>query len=102
MSTRWWGLLANLTGGYFRGPPAPGCHARASWIAQQLNQELGIFVRAARNTALCTLAEDLPAPILADLLGMHITTAVRWTKLVKRDWTHYLAERVTPTVPVGH
>lgn len=81
---------------------APGCHARASWIAQQLNQELGIFVRAARNTALCTLAEDLPAPILADLLGMHITTAVRWTKLVKRDWTHYLAERVTPTVPVGH
>lgn len=73
---------------------APGCHARASWITQQLNQELGIFVRRARNAALCTLAQDLPAPVLADLLSMHITTAVRWTKLTSRDWTDYLVERM--------
>jgi hypothetical protein len=42
---------------------------------------------------LCSLAGDLPASVLADLLGIHITTAVRWSKLVKRDWASYLAVR---------
>jgi hypothetical protein len=84
---------------------APGSHARASWIADQLNSELSISVRRARNTALCTLAQDLPAPVLAELLDMHVTTAVRWTKLVKRDWTSYLSERTRSydaTSPAGH
>lgn len=71
----------------------PGSHARSSWISDQLNSQLGLQVRQARNTALCTLAGDLPAPVLAELLDMHVTTAVRWTKLVKRDWTEYLGER---------
>jgi hypothetical protein len=55
--------------------------------------ELGVHLRAARNTALMTLAEDLPASILAELLGLNIGTAVRWTKLAQRDWTDYLAVR---------
>ena len=74
---------------------APGHHARASWISEQLNCDLGLSLRRARNTALCTLAEDLPASVLADLLGIHITTATRWTKLVKRDWAQYVSERTT-------
>ena len=37
-----------------------------------------INVRISRNGALAALAADLPAAVLADLLGMHINTAVRW------------------------
>jgi hypothetical protein len=72
---------------------APGTHAKASWMSQQLTEQLGIFVRISRNTALCALAEDLPAPVLAELLNVHITTAVRWTTLVKRDWAKFVATR---------
>jgi hypothetical protein len=53
----------------------------------------GIQVRTARNGALAALATDLPAPILADLLGMHINTAVRRVTYARRDWTDYLAAR---------
>ncbi|MEU4239693.1 hypothetical protein [Actinoplanes sp. NPDC026619] len=44
------------------------------------------MARGGRNTALINLAADLPAPILANLLGPHIATAVRWTKYACRDW----------------
>jgi len=52
-----------------------------------------INVRIARNGALAALAADLPAAVLADLLGMHINTAVRWVKYVGRDWADYIAAR---------
>jgi hypothetical protein len=38
----------------------------------------------------------LPASVLADLLGIHINTAVRWAHRAKRDWTSYLAARAAP------
>jgi len=47
--------------------------------------------RAAHNSALIELATDLPTPIVADTLGIHIETAVRWSKYAKRDWADYLA-----------
>jgi hypothetical protein len=37
----------------------------------------GIDAGSTRNTALLTLAADLPAPVLADLLGLHVDTASR-------------------------
>jgi hypothetical protein len=46
---------------------------------------------ARRNGALAALAADLPAAILADLLGMHVHTAVRWVTYARRDWAEYLA-----------
>lgn len=58
---------------------------------------LGIDTRTARNAALISLANDLPTPILADVLGLHTTTAERWAHLANRDWTAYIAERVTNT-----
>ena len=61
--------------------------------------EFGLRVRPARNAALCALAADLPAPVLADLLGLRITTAVRWAHLVRRDWTSYLASRKAQVTP---
>jgi hypothetical protein len=45
----------------------------------------GIRVRTARNGALAALA--------ADLLGMHINTAVRWVTYARRDWADYLSAR---------
>jgi hypothetical protein len=61
-------------------------------MTQKLSRH-GITVRAVRNGALAALAADLPAAILADLLGMHVNTAVRWVIYARRDWTDYLADR---------
>jgi hypothetical protein len=46
-----------------------------------------------RYGATAALATDLPAAILADLLGMHINTAIRWVTYTRRDWADYLAAR---------
>ncbi len=58
------------------------------------NKELGIFVRPARGAALSALAADLPAPVLADLLGLSIATATRWGALAARDNAEYIAARI--------
>lgn len=65
-------------------------------LTTRLNR-YGINTRPARNGALVALAADLPAPIMADLLGMHINTAVRWVQFARRDWTDYLAARAART-----
>jgi hypothetical protein len=88
-----------------RGNPAswlfpgqvPGRHLSVNGLVRQLNTH-GIQARTARSAALINLAADLPAAILADLLGLHINTAVRWVKRAKRDWASYLAARAeTPS-----
>ncbi|MFE6404451.1 hypothetical protein [Streptomyces alboflavus] len=56
-------------------------------------KDYGIDIRSARNTAVLALASDLPAPILSQILGIHINTAVDWGKYVKRDWTGYIQDR---------
>src|SRR6266545_3470370 len=53
-----------------------------------------VDARPARNGALISLAADLPAPVLADVLGLHTSTAVYWATLAKRDWSNYLAARI--------
>jgi len=53
----------------------------------------GISPHAGRNAALLDLATDLPASVVADLLGLHPGTAVKWSKITKRDWASYLASR---------
>lgn len=70
----------------------PGRHLADNYLVRLLN-ERGIRTRSARNGALISLAADLPAPILADLLGLHINTAVRWVRRSKRDWTSYVETR---------
>jgi hypothetical protein len=46
-----------------------------------------------RNAALIALAGQLPTPVLADALGIHIHTARHWASYLQRDWSTYLAER---------
>lgn len=64
----------------------------ATPLAQRLTNH-GIGVRAAKNTAVLSLASDLPAPVLSQILGVHINTAVHWVKYVKRDWASYVESR---------
>jgi hypothetical protein len=61
-------------------------------LTNRLNRH-GISARPARNGALIAPAADLPAAIIADLLGMHINTAVRWVRYAGRDWADHLAAR---------
>jgi hypothetical protein len=79
----------------------PGQPISSPALSHRLNRH-GIPARAARNTALMALAADLPAAVLADLLGMHINTAVRWTTYARRDWAEYLAARAADQEPGGY
>jgi hypothetical protein len=53
----------------------------------------GIEPRQYRNQALAAWAGEIPAPVLADILGLHVTTAEQWAQRARRDWTSYVAER---------
>lgn len=52
----------------------PGQHVTAGFLGRKLVQ-YGIQARPTRNAAILALAKDLPAAVLADLLGMHVITA---------------------------
>lgn len=69
----------------------PGRPISASRLAERL-RALGIHARPARSTALFGLASELPAALLARLLGIHISVAVQWQQASSGDWTRYAAE----------
>lgn len=46
----------------------------------------------ARSTALFQLSTELPAALLARVLGIHITVAVAWQHASAGDWTPYAAD----------
>ena len=70
-------------------PTRPASHA---YLRTGLRRH-GITTHAARNTAVGALAAELPAPVLAGITGLHISTATRWTRSTRRDWTEYVAAR---------
>ena len=72
----------------------PGAHVYPGRLATALNQKIGIYVRPGRGAALNALATDLPAPVLAELLGLSVTTATRWSALAARDNADYVAARI--------
>ena len=69
----------------------PGQPITASRLADRL-RALGIPTQAARRAALTDLAAHLPAAVLADLLDLHPTTAVKWMHQAGADWTRYAAD----------
>ncbi|GAA3717261.1 hypothetical protein GCM10022204_41470 [Microlunatus aurantiacus] len=75
----------------------PGRPATQPASAESLRRRLanvGITsVRSARNTALITLAREVPPVVLADLLGLSVGAAVRWRDLSGGTWTSYTAQR---------
>jgi len=73
--------------GRFSGRPAS-----VTALSEKLNRH-GIRLEPTRNTARAAWASDIPAPIAADLLGLQVSTAARWTARTRGDWTDYLATR---------
>lgn len=75
----------------------PGAHPGRPLSSDQLGIRLasyGIDARAARTNLMLDLAaEGLSPSFLADLLGMHPGTAVKWVHAAGGDWTGYAAER---------
>jgi hypothetical protein len=69
----------------------PGQPITAKRLAERL-RGLGIPVQAGRRAALIDLAGHMPAAVLAGLLGLHPTTAVKWMHQAGADWTRYAAE----------
>jgi hypothetical protein len=64
-------------------------------------RQLGIQSGPSRSTALYKIATDLPAAILARMLGIHISVAVAWQRASGGDWTTYAAEVSRRTVRRG-
>ncbi|MFD8916086.1 hypothetical protein [Streptomyces sp. NPDC059575] len=54
----------------------------------------GFHTIPARSAALIALAGQLPSPVLAELLNIHIHTARKWASYSRPDWSVYLAERI--------
>jgi hypothetical protein len=69
----------------------PGRPISAYQLAERLRQ-LGLHPGQARSTALFQLATDLPAAVLARMLGIHISVAVAWQRASNGDWASYAAE----------
>ena len=69
----------------------PGHPISSARMTERLRQ-LGIQSGQSRSTALFQLATDLPAAILARMLGIHISVAVAWQRASSGDWTNYAAE----------
>src|SRR6266567_1105477 len=69
----------------------PGRPIRATHLGQRL-KDLGIQPGQARSTALFQLATELPAALLARMLGIHIDVAVAWQRASAGDWMTYAAD----------
>ena len=76
----------------------PGQPISAFQLAERLRQ-LGIRCGQSRSAALFQLATDLPAAVLARMLGIHISVAVPWQRASAGDWTAYAAEVSRRTRP---
>lgn len=94
-------LLASRTGHAVLGDQGtsrwlfPGGQPNRPISAEHLTErlrQLGLRAGQARSTALFQLATDLPAAILARMLGIHISVAVTWQRASSGDWTTYAAD----------
>ncbi|MGH2701546.1 MAG: hypothetical protein ACRDJ2_07190 [Actinomycetota bacterium] len=69
-----------------------GRHQHPSYLRTRLAR-IGIECNPARNAALIQLAGQVPAAVLADMLGLHPNTATRWVELAGGNWAGYAAMR---------
>jgi len=76
---------------------APGRPIGALALGRRLKR-LGIEGPTNRRTALLELSRQIPAPLLASLLGIHVTTAAKWGQLAGHHQSDYLALRDTDRV----
>lgn len=69
----------------------PGRPISASRLAERLRQA-GLCATQDRSAALFQLATELPAAVLARMLGIHISVAVQWQRASSGDWMKYAAD----------
>ncbi len=69
----------------------PGRPISAGHLQQRL-KALGAQPRQARGTALFELAAELPAALLARMLGIDVSAATAWQRISSGDWMAYAAE----------
>lgn len=83
--------VSRATGWLFPGGN-PGRHLATENIRAQL-VEIGIKPYANRKAALFQLASEVPAPVLAELIGITDSNAADWARLAARPWAGYIAAR---------
>lgn len=69
----------------------PGRPITAARLGERL-RTLGVRALPGRRATLVDLAAQLPAAVLADLLRLAPTTAVRWMREAGGDWSSYAAQ----------
>ena len=69
----------------------PGQPISAAHLTERLRR-LGLRPGRDRSSALFHLATELPAALLARLLGINISVAVAWQRASSGDWTNYAAD----------
>lgn len=84
--------IASRDHGWLFGGRNPGRHLATENFRGELVAH-GIHPGRSRNAALFGLAAELPAPVLADLIGVADKTARKWAVLAARDWAPYIARR---------
>ena len=75
-----------------------GLPASPVYLAKRL-RELGVPVARARSGALAALAHRIPAPVLADVLGLSAKTTIRASDRLNVDYAAYVARRLANTGP---
>jgi hypothetical protein len=71
---------------------SPGQPISESVLSLRLKR-IGVDCSEARRTALLQLAGQMPAALVADLLGVHVATATQWAQIAGRTWGDYPALR---------
>jgi hypothetical protein len=90
------GAAANLPNQWLFPSARAGQHTTPGALANRLRR-IGVTGRAMRHAALLQLAAEIPPGMLAGVLGIHPTTAVKWTKLAGGDWTGYAGAKTSTT-----
>jgi len=69
----------------------PGGHLTAQTIMKRL-RSLGINLLGARNTALQSLAVEVPPPLVAELLGYSYNVTQRHAEIAAQPWARYVTK----------
>ena len=78
----------------------PGRHLTAQTIMKRL-RHLGINLLGARNTALQSLAVEVPPPLVAELLGYSSIVTQRHAEIAAQPWAGYAPSRQPPQAPAA-
>lgn len=74
----------------------PGRHPGRHLVRETFRGHLvavGIRPGHSRHAAMFALASEVPAPVLAELIGIADKTAAKWAALAGRDWAEYVTQR---------